>query len=135
MPQLDTITFLSQIFWLIIIFGFFYLTILNNILPSISRILKTRKKKLKHNKNAMYSLGDEKGETLSGYDSLLSEILEVSSKGLGSSLQKGDTWMNSSLTDINKDSDFLNSNTSYINAFGSLIGRKHAITKFYKKIK
>ena len=30
----------------------------------------------------MYSLGDEKGETLSGYDSLLSEGLEVSRKGL-----------------------------------------------------
>ena len=25
MPQLDTITFLSQIFWLVVIFGFFYL--------------------------------------------------------------------------------------------------------------
>ena len=90
MPQLDTITFLSQLFWLIIIFGFFYLTVLNNILPSISRILKTRKKKLEHNKDAMYSLGDEKGETLSGYDSL-SEGLEVSRKGLSNSLQEGDT--------------------------------------------
>ena len=133
MPQLDTLTFLSQIFWLVINFGFFNLTVLNNILPSISRILKTRKKKLEHNKDAMYSLSDEKGETLSGYDSLLSEGLEVSRKGLGSSLQKGDTWMDSSLTDINKDFYFLNTNTSYINAFGSLIGRKHAITKFYNK--
>ena len=133
MPQLDTMTFLSQIFWLVIIFGFFYLTVLNNILPSISRILKTRKKKLEHNKDAMYSLGDEKGETLSGYDSLLSEGLEVSRKGLSNSLQEGDTWIKSSLVNINKDPSFLNTNTSYLNAFGSLIGRKHAIAKLYKK--
>ena len=39
----------------------------------------------------------------------------------------------SSLKNINKDSSFLNTNTSYLNAFGSLIGRKHAISKFYKK--
>ena len=45
MPQLDTVTFLSQIFWLVIIFGAFYLIVLTHILPSISRILKVRKKK------------------------------------------------------------------------------------------
>ena len=81
----------------------------------------------------MYSLGDEKGETLSGYDSLLSEGLEASRKGLGNSLKEGDAWIESSLTNINKDSSLLNTNTSYLNAFGSLIGRKHAIAKFYKK--
>ena len=133
MPQLDTVTFLSQIFWLVIIFGAFYLTVLTDILPSFSRVLKSRLKKLKSNKDAMYSLGDEKGETLSGYDSLLSEGLEVSRKGLSNSLQEGDTWIKSSLVNINKDSSFLNTNTSYLNAFGSLIGRKHAITTFYKK--
>jgi len=133
MPQLDTVTFLSQIFWLVIIFGAFYLTVLTDILPSFSRVLKSRLKKLKSNKDAMYSLGDEKGETLSGYDSLLSEGLEVSRKGLSNSLQEGDTWIKSSLVNINKDSSFLNTNTSYLNAFGSLIGRKHAIAKLYKK--
>ena len=73
MPQLDTVTFLSQIFWLVIIFGAFYLIVLTHILPSISRILKVRKKKLEYNKNAMYNLGDEKSETLAGYDKLLSK--------------------------------------------------------------
>ena len=35
MPQLDTVTFLSQI-WLVIIFGAFYLTVLTDILPSLA---------------------------------------------------------------------------------------------------
>ena len=62
MPQLDTVTFLSQLFWLVIIFGAFYLIVLTDILPSFSRVLKSRLKKLKSNENAMYSLGDEKGK-------------------------------------------------------------------------
>ena len=45
----------------------------------------------------MYSLGDEKGETLSGYDSLLSEGLDASREGLGNSLKGGDIWIESSL--------------------------------------
>jgi F-type H+-transporting ATPase subunit b len=133
MPQLDTVTFLSQIFWLVIIFGFFYLIVLTHILPAISRILKVRKKKLEHNKNAMYALGDEKGDTLTGYDKILSQGLEVSRNSLAKSSQLGDAWVSSSLKDINKEGSMLNSNTSYLNAFGSLIGRKHAIAKFYKK--
>ena len=103
MPQLDTVTFLSQLFWLVIIFGTFYLTVLTDILPSFSRVLKSRLKKLKSNKDAIYSLGDEKGETLAGYDKLLSKGLEVSRNSLGNSLSAGDAWVFSSLKDINKE--------------------------------
>jgi F-type H+-transporting ATPase subunit b len=133
MPQLDTVTFLSQIFWLVIIFGAFYLIVLTHILPSISRILKVRKKKLEYNKNAMYNLGDEKGETLAGYDKLLSKGLEVSRNSLGNSLSSGDAWVSSSLKDINKEGSMLSSNTSYLNAFGNIIGTKHVISTLYNK--
>ncbi len=133
MPQLDTVTFLSQIFWLVVVFGFFYLIVLTHILPAISRILKVRKKKLEHNKNSMYSLGDEKGQTLAGYDKLLSQGLEVSRNSLGDSLSAGDSWVNSSLKNINKEGSMLSTNTSYLNAFGSLIGTKHVISTFYAK--
>jgi F-type H+-transporting ATPase subunit b len=133
MPQLDTVTFLSQIFWLVIIFGFFYLIVLTHILPAISRILKVRKKKLEHNKNAMYALGDEKGDTLTGYDKILSQGLEVSRNSLAKSSQLGDAWVSSSLKDINKEGSMLNSNTSYLNAFGNIIGSKHVIKTLYTK--
>ena len=59
MPQLDTVTFLSQLFWLVIVFGGFYLIVLTHILPAFSRVLKSRLKKLKANANAMHALGDE----------------------------------------------------------------------------
>ena len=91
MPQLDTVTFLSQLFWLVIIFGAFYLTVLTDILPSFSRVLKSRLKKLKSNKDAMYSLGDEKGETSSLYDSALSTGLDGSRANLLDGLNSGST--------------------------------------------
>jgi hypothetical protein len=93
MPQLDTVTFLSQLFWLVIIFGAFYLTVLTDILPSFSRVLKSRLKKLKSNENAMYSLGDEKGETSSLYDGSLSTGIDGSRSNLLEGLNSGSTLM------------------------------------------
>jgi F0F1-type ATP synthase membrane subunit b/b' len=46
MPQFDSMTFYSQIFWLTIIFFGFYNYVLRTFLPKISAVLKTRKKKM-----------------------------------------------------------------------------------------
>ena len=96
MPQLDTVTFLSQLFWLVIIFGAFYLIVLTDILPSFSRVLKSRLKKLKSNENAMYSLGDEKGETSSLYDGSLSTGIDGSRSNLLEGLDSGSALMKDS---------------------------------------
>jgi hypothetical protein len=42
MPQLDSVTFLSQFFWLCIVFSGLYLILVKFCLPSIARILKVR---------------------------------------------------------------------------------------------
>lgn len=42
MPQLDRFSFISQIFWLLVIFFSFYVILLRFILPHIGRILKAR---------------------------------------------------------------------------------------------
>jgi hypothetical protein len=42
MPQLDKLTYSTQIFWLLIFFTSFYFIILKNILPSILLNVKTR---------------------------------------------------------------------------------------------
>merc|ERR1711871_1204176 len=65
MPQLDTLTFFTQIFWVFVMFSVFYAICLKHILPGISRILKIRKKKLEFNKNAMDSFVDEERQTAS----------------------------------------------------------------------
>ena len=59
MPQLDTVTYLSQLFWVLILFGGFYIIVLSDILPSLSTILKARKKKLDQNGDAIETLASE----------------------------------------------------------------------------
>ena len=44
MPQLDKVTYFTQVFWVLIIFLGFYVIVLEKILPSIAARLKTRKK-------------------------------------------------------------------------------------------
>lgn len=43
MPQFDTSSFYSQIFWLITIFGFLYIIISNYIVPNAEQIFNNRK--------------------------------------------------------------------------------------------
>jgi hypothetical protein len=45
MPQLDKVTFLSQVFWGALAFNLFYVILLKFILPVISKIIKIRQKK------------------------------------------------------------------------------------------
>ena len=130
MPQLDTVTFLSQLFWLVIIFGAFYLTVLTDILPSFSRVLKSRLKKLKSNKDAMYSLGDEKGETSSLYDSSLSTGLDGSRANLLDGLNSGSTLMENNANSTQK--TFMGSALNvYASPAGKMLGQRKVINKLY----
>jgi F0F1-type ATP synthase membrane subunit b/b' len=49
MPQLDFISFFSQIFWLCLVFVFFYLFVFKNLVPFVSRIIKVRNKNFNYN--------------------------------------------------------------------------------------
>ena len=131
MPQLDTVTFLSQLFWLVIIFGAFYLTVLTDILPSFSRVLKSRLKKLKSNENAMYSLGDEKGETSSLYDGSLSTGIDGSRSNLLEGLNSGSTLMKDSANSAEK--NFIGSALkTYSNTAGKMLGQRKINRKLYR---
>jgi hypothetical protein len=131
MPQLDTVTFLSQLFWLVVIFGTFYLIVLTDILPSFSRVLKSRLKKLKSNENAMYSLGDEKGETSSLYDGSLSTGIDGSRSNLLEGLNSGTTLMRNSANSTEK--SFISSALkTYSNTAGKMLGQRKINRKLYR---
>jgi hypothetical protein len=131
MPQLDTVTFLSQLFWLVIIFGAFYLTVLTDILPSFSRVLKSRLKKLKSNENAMYSLGDEKGETSSLYDGSLSTGIDGSRSNLLEGLNSGSALMKDSANSAEK--NFIGSALkTYSATAGKMLGQRKINHTLYR---
>ena len=75
MPQLDTITYLSQLFWTFIVFAVFYLMMVNHILPAISTSIKVRKKKLASIGSLSSDLGDEQIATVSQFETILGASL------------------------------------------------------------
>jgi len=71
MPQLDTVTFLSQVSWLTFFFVGYYRIGLTYILPSLAGRLKTRGKKVVIAKGRVSGFDGERVSALSVYDSVV----------------------------------------------------------------
>jgi F0F1-type ATP synthase membrane subunit b/b' len=92
MPQLDSVTFFAQVFWILIIFGLFYLITLEHSLPAITAILKTRIKN--------FAANTQRGEDALAFDreSLSNkekEILKASEASINQTVTnaiKGPQW-------------------------------------------
>ncbi len=76
MPQLDTSTFFSQIFWLVICFFALYLILSYKAIPKITRVLETRGETIEAqiNKASMYRERAE--ELLADYEKTLAQARE-----------------------------------------------------------
>ena len=73
MPQLDFNTYLSQLFWLIITFGFLYLLTTRVILPRIGQTLEGRKRRITDDLEMSERLRRQAEEALSERERLLAE--------------------------------------------------------------
>jgi hypothetical protein len=83
MPQIDSVTFISQIFWIFLIFGGFYLVSVEHVLPSFSTILKLRVKKavadkaqiLEVNTNQVAAFTNKENSMSKGFDQVQSNLI------------------------------------------------------------
>jgi hypothetical protein len=101
MPQLDTFTYLSQLFWVFVLFSGFYVLVLSDILPSFSQILKTRKKKLDQNGDNIENLFKEESEAYSQYEDNVVLSLEESREMLAKKKSKSGLWLDDQVTLLN----------------------------------
>ena len=101
MPQLDTFTYLSQLFWVFVLFSGFYVLVLSDILPSFSQILKTRKKKLDQNGDNIENLFKEESEAYSQYEDNVVLSLEESREMLAKKKSKSGLWLDDQMTLLN----------------------------------
>ena len=101
MPQLDTFTYLSQLFWVFVLFSGFYVLVLSDILPSFSQILKTRKKKLDQNGDNIENLFKEQSEAYSQYEDNVVLSLEESREMLAKKKSKSGLWLDDQVTLLN----------------------------------
>jgi F-type H+-transporting ATPase subunit b len=72
-PPLDTKTFPSQLFWLVIFFGALYLLMSRIVLPRIASILETRKNRIEGDLARASALKNETEAALKSYQKALSD--------------------------------------------------------------
>lgn len=126
MPQLDKVTFLSQVFWLIVIFVSFYLISLRYLLPTVGKILKVRKNKIESNNKQLTSFKEEESFVTENYETVLRNSLIESQKLLTEAIQSSLVWLDTSMKKTNE-SMLLEMNKEYIKAVGEISGKKHLV--------
>ena len=130
MPQLDTYMYLSQVFWLLVLFTTFYILVLNNILPSISRVLKLRRKRISSEGSSV--LSEEHNAVMTTTSDVLETSLKDSTTFLSNVRTSSSTWLEVSLEEANEKT-LLDLNKTYLKNIGELKGQSLLITDIIKQ--
>lgn len=126
MPQLDTATFFTQVFWTIFLFLSFYVLALRYVLPNISQSLKTRKKKMESGSEGLTNFQEEELKVAKNYDQILARSLNESRELISQAVQSSSDWMEATTRKTNE-SELLNVNQQYIKTIGEISGQKYLI--------
>mgnify|MGYP000854012000 CR=1 FL=1 len=108
MPQLDSVTFFSQYFWLLFFFMVLYGELYYSVLPKLARIIKVRKKQHSTGSLNAVNCNSEKSKI----SSVTNSILE-SKNQLQHILKTSSAWSSNVIIQASS-KDFLNSNKSYL---------------------
>jgi len=129
MPQLDTYMYFSQVFWLLIIYSVFYILVLRNILPAISRVLKLRRKRTSAEGSDL--LSEEHQAVMARTSGVLETSLKDSTTFLSKVRQSSSEWLDASLKEANEKT-LSDLNKSYLKSIGELKGQSIIITDIIK---
>lgn len=129
MPQLDTYMYFSQVFWLLVLFTVFYILVLNNILPNISRVLKLRRKRISSEGSSV--LSEEHNAVMETTSGVLETSLSDSTAFLSNVRTSSSTWLEASLQEANEKT-LLDLNKTYLKNIGELKGQSLLITDIIK---
>jgi len=103
MPQFDKITFFNQIFWLFVFFSGYYLLLLKVFLPKLGAVLKARSKKLQKGTEGVVGFKQEQEQVSVVFNNSIEKMSSVVKKTISDSTAKTDTWVASSIQEINKE--------------------------------
>lgn len=132
MPQLDTATFFTQVFWVIFLFLGFYLMALKYVIPNISQSLKTRKKKIESGSQGVANFQEEETRVSRNYDEVLAKSLNESRELLTKTVQSSSEWLENTTRQTNE-SMLLDVNKEYIKTIGEISGQKYLIKNCIQK--
>ena len=81
-PPFDSATYASQLFWLVIIFGAFYVFLKRVVLPQVGGIIETREARIKQDLNQAGRLKTEADSAVAAYEQALAEA-RARASGIG----------------------------------------------------
>ena len=131
MPQIDTLTFASQLFWLLICFLVFYSLVISQVLPKLARILKVRKKKVEFALKQGSSFSDERDSTVASYENVFVNSANESREMLTSFSNESNEWLNETKAETNH-LDLQRLNEAYVLINGELRGKRFVIQQLTK---
>ena len=120
----------SQVFWFTVIFLFFYILIVKNILPVLARSIKLRKKKVDN--TSVSTLDNEGAEVVSKTASILEGSLRESQLLLSNVSVSSSNWLDNSVKEVNEKT-LLDLNKNYIKVIGELKGRSFLIEEVIRQ--
>jgi len=103
MPQLNPEYWISQIFWLIIVFTSLYIVLSQIILPKISESLETRKSQVLQHLEQAEKFKEESEKKIQEYDSILNEAKNQAKKIMNESKQKINQDINEKKNQLDKE--------------------------------
>lgn len=129
MPQLDLYVAMSQVFWFTILFVVFYILMVRDILPTLARSIKLRKKKV--STGAASTLDSEADLITKQTAETLENSLNDSRLLLSTISSESSKWLDVSIKEVNENS-LLEVNKAYIKTVGELKGRSYLIEETIK---
>ena len=120
----------SQVFWFTVVFLFFYILIVKNILPVLARSIKLRKKKVDN--TSVSTLDNEGAEVVSKTASILEGSLRESQSLLSNVSVSSSNWLDNSVKEVNEKT-LLDLNKNYIKVIGELKGRSFLIEEVIRQ--
>ena len=103
MPQLNPEYWVSQIFWLIIVFASLYIVLSQIILPKISESLETRKSQVLQHVEQAEKFKEESEKKIQEYDNILNEAKNQAKKIMNESRKKINQNISEKKNQINKE--------------------------------
>ena len=132
MPQLDHTTFISQLFWLIVIFSCLYLVTLKYILPTVGQVLKVRKKMLTRANRVLSLYENEQVGGQKGDDGLYNQSFIESRVLLTHFTGASTQWIQTTLKELNH-STLRSLNQAYLSSLGNIRATEWSIKKIIDK--
>jgi len=123
MPQIDKVSFFSQVFWSVGLFILFYVFIVKNLFPKLASIMKFRAETLNWNKTNSGLLNDEKELLKNTAVSELNNSLDQAREVFNTSNNSGKEWLKNFSADKNKN-ELNKVNTELLNNLTEVYNKK-----------